>query len=85
MKARISQLHRTEAEWLKLKNWVPAAGELIVYDADDKYSYARLKVGDGEKALQDLDFFIDKAALAALQNQRYYELIDAGRITDHVE
>ena len=32
MKARISQLHRTEAEWQKLTSWIPEPGELIIYD-----------------------------------------------------
>ena len=44
-------------EWLKLGSWVPEAGELIVYDPDENYTYSRLKVGDGINTLQDL-FFI---------------------------
>ena len=83
MKARVSNLHKKESEWLKLKGWVPEAGELIVYDPDERYSYARIKLGDGVTPLKDLDFFIDKAALALIQKQHYFDIIDAGRVTDY--
>ena len=83
MKARISNLHKTEIEWLKLDSWVPEAGELIVYDPDENYTYSRLKVGDGINTLQDLSFFVDKATLALIQKQRYFDIIDAGRVTDY--
>lgn len=83
MKARISHLHKTEAEWSKLSSWIPASGEFIIYDPDEDYNYARLKIGDGTTALQDLTFFIESAANAVLNAHRYSEIIDAGRITDH--
>lgn len=83
MKARISHLHKTEAEWSKLKGWIPAVAELVVYDPDDSYNYARLKVGDGKTALEALPFFVDSATLALIQKQRYFEIIDAGRVTDY--
>lgn len=85
MKARVSHLHKTEAEWLKLGSWKPEAGELVVYDPDARHPYARLKVGDGIKTLKDLDFFVDKAALALIQKQHYFEIIDAGRVTDYIK
>jgi hypothetical protein len=83
MKARVSHLHKTEAEWLKLGSWKPEAGELIIYDPDAAHSYARLKVGDGVRTLKDLEFFVDNATLALIQKQRYFEIIDAGRVTDY--
>jgi hypothetical protein len=83
MKTRISQLHNTEADWLKVNSWVPDAGEIIVYDPDDVYNYTRLKIGDGDRQLKDLAFIIDSAALALIQKQHYFEKIDAGRITDY--
>lgn len=83
MKARLSLLHKQEAEWNKLSNWKPAAGEVVVYDPDENYDYARLKIGDGTKTLKELNFFIDKTVLSTLQKQRYFEIIDAGRITDY--
>lgn len=83
MKARVSHLHKTESEWQKLGSWVPNAGELVVYDSDSKYSYARLKLGDGSTELSKLPFFIDSTMLALIQKQRYFEIIDAGRVTDY--
>lgn len=82
MKARVSHLHRTEADWAKLNNWIPEAGELVVYDPDDRHDYSRIKVGDGEKNLEELSFFIDSAITSHLQKQRYQEVIDGGRVTD---
>ena len=85
MNARISQLHKTEAEWLEVQAqyeannmvFVPNAAELIVYDPDDNCEYARLKIGDGVTALQDLPFLADTvmASLAPVP-----KIIDAGRI-----
>ena len=85
MKARVSQLHKTEAEWLRWANWKPEAGELIVYKPDKNYSYARIKVGDGERTLRELDFFIDSAIAEILQKIRFEDDIDGGRITEYVE
>lgn len=83
MKARVSNLHRTAEEWSKLKNWKPEAGELIVYDPDLEFDYARVKLGDGIHTLAELPFFIDQAAITLLQKQQYHEKLDAGRITDY--
>jgi hypothetical protein len=85
MKARVSNLHKTEAEWALLNSWIPEAGELVVYDPDHKYSYARLKVGDGKRTLQDLDFFIESATAALMQKHNYSEVIDSGRITEYTK
>lgn len=84
MKARVSNLHKTESEWVKYKSWVPEAGELIVFDPDTTHDYARLKVGDGKTMLSELPFFIDSAVATQLQKRRFSEIIDGGRITDHV-
>lgn len=84
MKARVSNLHKTESEWVKYKSWVPEAGELIVFDPDTTHDYARLKVGDGKTMLSELPFFIDSAVATLLQKRRFSEIIDGGRITDHV-
>jgi hypothetical protein len=85
MNARISQLHKTEAEWLEVQAqykahgevFIPRAGELIVYDPDASYDYARLKIGDGVTALQELPFLTD-TVLAGLATAP--KIIDAGRI-----
>ena len=83
MKARISQLHMTESEWLKYPSLIPEPGEIIVYDPDDKYSYARLKIGDGVHTLNQLDFLINSAILEALNKISFEDTIDGGRITEH--
>ena len=68
MKARISQLHKTEAEWLRHSSWKPEAGELVVYDPDVNHQYARIKIGDGKHTLADLDFFVDSAIAKSLSS-----------------
>ena len=83
MKARISQLHKTETEWLKYSYLVPEAGELIVYDPDGIHSYARIKVGDGIHTLEELDFFIDSAVEEILRQIRFEDSVDGGRITEY--
>lgn len=83
MKARVSQLHKTESEWKKLEDWTPEAGEIVVYDPDSFIKHARLKVGDGKNSLKNLPFFIDATVATYLQKQRYNELLDGGRVTDY--
>ena len=83
MKARISQLHMTEAEWQKYSSLIPEAGELIVYDPDSTHQYARIKVGDGERKLSELDFFIDSAIAEVLRQVRFEDVVDGGRITEY--
>lgn len=53
---RVINKHDTEENWLKAVNFRPQQGELIVYDADDKYSYERFKIGDGVTLVSDLPF-----------------------------
>lgn len=83
MRARISQLHRTAAEWNKLPDFVPMQSELIVYDPDSQYSYARIKVGDGVTKLQKLPFIVDSAMSDFITNHN--KIIDAGRVTDYLK
>ena len=80
MKARISQLHRTESEWNVLWPWIPEPGELVVYDPDENHKYARIKVGDGIRNLKELDFFIDSAIAEILNNIKFETVNDGGRI-----
>jgi hypothetical protein len=44
--ARMQQKHGLEVDW-NSSTFVPLKGELIVYDPDESYNYARLKIGDG--------------------------------------
>ena len=74
MKARLSLLHKTEAEWNRLSALVPYAGEVLVFDPDVLHNYARLKIGDGKTLLKDLPFFIDSII-------DDHAIIDGGRIS----
>lgn len=59
---RMSQKHDIEAHWKLAENFIPMAGEIIVYDSDEVYDYARFKCGDGVTKVNDLPFIfkIDK-------------------------
>lgn len=84
MKARVSQLHKTEAEWQKLASWTPEAGEIVIYDPDTEVNYPRVKIGDGKTSLKNLSFFIDDSIKDYLKQYKYQEIIDGGRITDYI-
>ena len=58
--SRIQHKYDVEANWLKATNFVPKAGELIVYDTDSKNHYPRLKIGNGKLAISALPFTTDK-------------------------
>lgn len=75
---RVAQKHDTEINWQKVEeNFIPLAGEIIVYDADGTYNYPRIKIGNGvyntetEKVegtvLKDLKF-LDDGAIAEMAN-----------------
>lgn len=84
MKARVSNLTKTEAEWTKL-NFKPLPGELIVYtpEASDSFACTKLKIGDGVHMLHELPFVIDYTANAVLENYKRVDNFDAGRITEY--
>lgn len=73
MKERIQIKHDIAANWAKAVNFVPLAGELIIYDGvlvDGKYTeYPQLKVGDGKTKLIDLPFI--KANSSEKDNKKY--------------
>ena len=52
--SRIINKHDTEVNWNKATNFIPKAGEIIVYDRDETYDYERFKIGDGETVVMDL-------------------------------
>lgn len=56
MNARLQQKHDIEANWAKAVNFIPKIGEIIIYDADTTYQYARMKIGDGSTKVNDLPF-----------------------------
>ena len=57
IKTRVQQKHATETEWNN-SSFVPLFGEIIIYDADDNYSYPRVKIGDGQTYVTELPFLI---------------------------
>ena len=59
---RIVHKHDIEENWSKAVNFIPKVGELIVYDADENYSYSRVKMGDGIRSVIDLPFISEEKA-----------------------
>jgi hypothetical protein len=54
--SRIINKHDIEVNWNKAINFIPKAGEIIIYDKDETYNYERFKIGDGETAVAVLPF-----------------------------
>lgn len=54
---RVIQSHDTKENWDKLESFVPASGELIIYDPDQYVNTTRYKVGDGKTKLIELPMF----------------------------
>lgn len=46
IKARVQLKHDIEANWNLATNFRPMAGEMIIYDPDETYSYRRYKIGE---------------------------------------
>jgi hypothetical protein len=42
--------------WNKALNFIPKAGEIIIYDPDENYNYSRFKIGDGIRTVNNLEF-----------------------------
>ena len=59
VRMRSQQKHDVEANWNRAAAFIPMAGEFVVYDPDENYAYARLKVGDGITSVVDLPFILD--------------------------
>lgn len=78
IKARIQHLHKTEAEWTKLSNFIPNAGELIIYDIDKNNLVPRFKFGNGKDTLAELPFSGTEINVDTLTIS-----FDAGRITEY--
>ena len=58
--ARVIHKHDIESNWLKATNFIPKKAEIIIYDADDNYSYPRFKIGDGVTNVNELPFIVEK-------------------------
>jgi hypothetical protein len=67
IKTRVMLKHDYEANWNKAENFIPLAGEVIIYDADidapeelrGTNSLPRLKLGDGKNLVHDLPFLLN--------------------------
>ena len=64
--ARIALKHSTEADWQKAINFIPLAGEIIIYDADAN-NPVRYKIGDGTTNVNALPFATGTAVLYTSQ------------------
>ena len=53
---RIIQKHDSETNWNKATNFIPKAGEIIIYDTDETHHYCRIKIGDGSTLINNLPF-----------------------------
>lgn len=75
IKSRIVHKHAVEADWLKATNFIPLAGEIIIYDIDSTHTYERVKVGDGKTLVSSLPFVddnkVDKIAGKGLSTNDY--------------
>lgn len=60
LKTRIQHKHDIEANWNKATNFIPKAGELIIYDSDENYSYPRIKIGNGFQNINTLPFVVSE-------------------------
>lgn len=69
VKGKFITKHETEEIWDRSNDsagvaYVPAAGEQVIYDPDDNYSYPRTKYGDGVNKVKDLPFASDPFAVS---------------------
>lgn len=93
LKSRIINKHDIEANWIKAGDaenpFIPKKGEIIIYDPDDNYSYARMKIGDGVTNVTALLFsdgsfggsnVIDGGSIANDFDESKFIPLDSGRI-----
>ena len=57
--SRIQHKHDIAVNWDKATNFIPKVGEIIIYDPDENYNYSRIKIGDGIRVVNDLEFLLD--------------------------
>ena len=60
VKAHVVNKHDIEANWNKAVNFIPKAGEIIVYEVDDNHDGPRFKVGNGKDTITNLPFSASK-------------------------
>ena len=70
LKTRIVHKHASEAEWSS-SSLIPMQGELIIYDADNNYTYGRFKIGDGVHTVAELPFTTDAIMAQMIATEAY--------------
>lgn len=56
VKGRFQLKKDTEEHWNLARNFVPLAGEPIIYTVDENHTAPRMKIGDGQTYVVDLPF-----------------------------
>ena len=73
LNARIIHKHDIEENWLKATNFIPQKGEIIIYDADEKHMYSRMKIGDGVTIISQLPFVNNKEESITLGDELIFQ------------
>lgn len=82
LNTRLVHTHDTAANWDLCTTFIPKAGELIVYDIDEVYTYERFKIGDGFTTITDLPFTTDAVIRSLFTiDQSNTITLDSGRVT----
>ena len=68
LKTRVQNKHDKEVNWNLANNFIPLAGEIIIYDPDETHSLPRVKIGDGKTYVKQLDF-VDADLLKAISEK----------------
>ena len=75
LNGRVISKHDIEENWWLAENFIPQAGEIIIYDPDENYYYSRLKIGDGVQNVNDLPFLIQELTVEEIE-----EIFDEGMV-----
>lgn len=75
LKARVINKHDTETNWAKATNFVPKAGELILYDPDASHTATRMKVGNGSTAVTGLPFIQNLPEVTTTDNGKVLRVV----------
>ena len=77
LKTRVQLKHETEANWNKATNFIPLAGEVIIYEPDEYHTQQRVKIGDGITKVNDLAFSTDICwKIDVIEDQTLYYIVE---------
>ena len=76
--SRIINKHDTEVNWNKAINFIPKAGEIIVYDRDETYDYERFKIGDNVTSVINLPFYLENQLLTYTLSKNNNQIVLTG-------